>query len=124
MTSDEAQLPKDPVAYVENNLLGKSFDTLESHTARKSALGDTTRYAIVYLLAEYGELPKSQLMAAADCTSNNFTEVITPLVETNLIEQIPTPADNDAKDYRITTLGQQAIQHDKHQINGTHSSQK
>lgn len=97
--------------YVEERLFGDRFESLERHTARKAALGNTTRYGILYLMYEYGELSRSRLSDEIGRSSNYLEQPLKRLIDTNLIEKIPGPPEADGRKtyYQITTLGKQEI---------------
>lgn len=97
--------------YVERRMFGEEFESLERHTARMAALGDKTRYSILYLMYEYGELAHASLDTISVPGSDDVEQSLETLTEVNLIEKVPAPAAADGGHtyYRITTLGKQAI---------------
>lgn len=110
----------DVVQYTKRRLFDGKIDTLDSHIERKKALAEPTRYSILYLLYEYGEISRVRLAAETDRTSNHLQHHLNELLDTNLIAEIPAPEDADGRQtyYRITTLGKLEISSDIEQIVG------
>ncbi len=104
----------DVIEYVEQRLFDGKIDTLERHIERKQALAEPTRYSILYLLFEYGEISRKRLAAETGRDSNALQHHLRDLLDTNLIAKIPAPEDADGRQtyYRITTLGKQEIASD------------
>ncbi|MFC6614927.1 winged helix-turn-helix domain-containing protein [Halopenitus salinus] len=108
------------IQYVEQRLFGGKIDSLDAHIERKKALAEPTRYSILYLLYEYGEISRKRLVAETGRDSNDLQHHLNDLLDTNLIAKIPAPEDADGRKtyYRITTLGKQEIGSDIEHIVG------
>lgn len=108
------------IQYVEQRLFGGKIDSLGPHIERKKALAEPTRYSILYLLYEYGEISRKRLVAETGRDSNDLQHHLNDLLNTNLIAKIPAPEDADGRKtyYRITTLGKQEIASDIEHIVG------
>jgi DNA-binding MarR family transcriptional regulator len=100
--------------YVEARLFGDRIESFDRHIERKKALGDRARYAILYLLYEYGEMSRKTLSTEVGRSSNYLEQPLKELRDVNLIERIPGPPDADQRKtyYRITMLGRQEIASD------------
>lgn len=109
--------------YVERRLFGGKIDSLDPHIERKQALAEPTRYSILYLLYEYGEISRKRLVADTGRDSNDLQHHLNDLLDTNLIAKIPAPKGADGRKtyYRITTLGKQEIASDIEHIVGGHA---
>ena len=109
--------------YVEQRLFGGKIDSLGPHIERKKALAEPTRYSILYLLYEYGEISRKRLVSETGRDSNDLQHHLNDLLDTNLIAKIPAPEDADGRKtyYRITTLGKQEIASDIEHIVGGHA---
>ncbi|QKY21823.1 winged helix-turn-helix transcriptional regulator (plasmid) [Halolamina sp. CBA1230] len=111
----------DVVQYVEKRVFGGKIDSLKAHIDRKKALAEPTRYSILYLLYEYGQVSRARLATETGRDSNDLQHHLNDLLETNLIAKIPAPEDADGRKtyYRITTLGKQEIASDiEHVVGG------
>lgn len=110
------------IQYVEQRLFGGKIDSLGLHIERKQALAEPTRYSILYLLYEYGEISRTRLVEETGRDSNDLQHHLNDLLDTNLIAKIPAPEDADGRKtyYRITTLGKQEIASDIEHIVGGH----
>lgn len=108
------------VQYVEQRLFGGKIDSLGPHVERKKALAEPTRYSILYLLYEYGEVSRKRLAAETGRDGNDLQHHLNDLLDTNLIAEIPAPEDADGRQtyYRITSLGKQEIASDIEHIIG------
>jgi len=108
------------IEYVEQQLFGGKIDSLEAHIERKKALAEPTRYSILYLLFEYGQISRQRLVSETGRDSNDLQHHLNDLLDTNLIAKIPAPEDADGRKtyYRITTLGKQEIASDIEHIVG------
>lgn len=106
--------------YVENRLFRGRIDSLGAHVDRKKAVSDTLRYSILFLLYEFENLSRKQLVAATGKSSNGLQHHLRDLLDGNLIAEVPTPKDEDGRltFYRITTLGRQEIEADIRNITG------
>ena len=111
------------IQYVEQRLFGGKIDSLGPHIERKKALAEPTRYSILYLLYEYGEISRKRLVAETGRDSNDLQHHLNDLLDTNLIAKIPAPEGADGRKtyYRITTLGKQEIASDIEHIVGGHA---
>lgn len=111
------------IQYVEKRLFGGKIDSLGPHMERKKALAEPTRYSILYLLYEYGEISRKRLVAETGRDSNDLQHHLNDLLDTNLIAKIPAPEGADGRKtyYRITTLGKQEIASDIEHIVGGHA---
>lgn len=109
--------------YVEQRLFGGKVDSLGPHIERKKALAEPTRYSILYLLYEYGEISRKRLVEETGRDSNDLQHHLNDLLDTNLIAKIPAPEGTDGRKtyYRITTLGKQEIASDIEHIVGGHT---
>jgi len=108
------------IQYVEQRLFDGKIDSLDPHIERKKALAEPTRYSILYLLYEYGEISRKRLVAETNRDSNDLQHHLNDLLDTNLIAKIPAPEGADGRKtyYRITTLGKQEIASDIEHIVG------
>jgi len=106
--------------YIDERLFGDSLENLEDHIGRLTALAEPTRYSILYLLYEYGELSRKRLSDETGRNSNKLQQPLRKLLNTNLIEEIPGPSDADGRRtfYRITPIGRQEIASDIRNIIG------
>ncbi len=111
--------------YVEERLFGNKIDALNPHIERKKALAEPTRYSILYLLFEYGQISRKRLADETGRNSNDLQHHLRDLLDTNLIAKIPAPEDADGRQtyYRITILGKQEIASDIQHIVGGHEDQ-
>lgn len=111
------------IQYVEQRLFGGKIDSLGPHIQRKKALAEPTRYSILYLLYEYGEISRKRLVAETGRDSNDLQHHLNDLLDTNLIAEIPSPEGADGRQtyYRITSLGKQEIASDIEHIVGGHA---
>lgn len=106
--------------YVEHRLFAGKIDTLSAHIQRKKALAEPTRYSILYLLYEYGEISTRRLTAETGRQGNDLHHHLGILLDAKLIAKIPAPDNADGRQtyYRITTLGKQEIADDVTNILG------
>lgn len=106
--------------YVERTLFRNSIDTLDAHIERKSAISDNLRYSILYLLYEFEQIPRKDLVQLTGKSSNGFEHHIRDLMDSNLIAKVPSRDVSDQRltIYRITTIGRQEIQADISNIKG------
>ncbi|MBX0297515.1 ArsR/SmtB family transcription factor [Haloarcula nitratireducens] len=118
---DEGELEQ----YVEKRLFDDSMGTLANHAARKAALGDERRYAILFLLWEREEVARKELAAAIDDDSYDLSHHLSELVDVGLVARTGAPADADGRQtfYTITHLGRQEIEADTRNITGATPSQ-
>lgn len=110
----------DAQGYVDKRLFGDSLENLQDHINRLTALAEPTRYSVLYLLYEYGELSRKHLSDETGRKSNKLQQPLRKLLEANLIEEIPGPSDADGRRtfYRITPIGRQEIASDIQNIIG------
>lgn len=111
--------------YVDQRLFDESVGTLANHTARKAALGDGRRYAILFLLWEREEVARKQLAAAIDDDSFDLSHHLGELIDVGLVARRGAPEDADGRQkfYKITHLGRQEIDVDLRNITGSDHSQ-
>jgi DNA-binding MarR family transcriptional regulator len=107
--------------YVDEQLFAGSMGTLSDHAARKAALGDRRRYAILYYLWEHEELPRRELAAAIDDPRFDLTHHLGEMVDAGLVARTGAPDDQDGRQtfYRITHVGRQELNADIENINGS-----
>lgn len=103
---------------IEYSLFRGKIDSLDAFTRRKKALADPERYAILYLIWEQGDFEHNLLVDLVSSNSESFSELIDPLLQTNLIARYSSmdPASESVTKYRITTLGKDEIESDLHMI--------
>lgn len=130
MAAETAHTTPDPddedlEQYVDQRLFDDSMGTLADHTARKAALGDERRYAILFLLWEREEVARKELAAAIDDDSFDLSHHLGELVDVGLVARTGAPEDGDGRQtfYRITHLGRQEIDTDFRNITGSDHSQ-
>jgi DNA-binding MarR family transcriptional regulator len=106
--------------YVEQRLFAGKIDSLAAHIDRKRALADPTRYSILYLLYEYGEISRKRLVSETGRDGNDLQYHLRDLLDANLIATVPAPDDADGRRtyYRITTLGKQEVASDIEHVLG------
>lgn len=121
-TGDQPTPPdeRDLESYVDDRLFDDSMGTLADHAARKAALGDARRYAIVFLLYERDEVARSELAAAIDDPTFDLTHHLGELVDVGLVARTGAPegADGRRTFYEITHLGRQEIEADYRNVTG------
>lgn len=117
---DEGELEQ----YVDQRLFDDSMGTLADHTARKAALGDERRYAVLFLLWERDEVARKELAAAIDDDSFDLSHHLGDLVDVGLVARTGAPEDADGRQtfYKITHLGRQEIDADFRNITGSDPS--
>lgn len=122
-TSDPDE--KDFEQYIDQRLFDDSIGTLAGHTARKAALSDSRRYAILFLLWERDEVARKELAAAIDDDSFDLSHHIKELIDVGLVARTSAPEDGDGRQtfYKITHLGRQEIDADVRNITGSNHSQ-
>ncbi|MDS0241364.1 MULTISPECIES: winged helix-turn-helix domain-containing protein [unclassified Haloferax] len=118
---DEGELEQ----YVDQRLFDDSMGALADHTARKAALGDERRYAILFLLWEREEVARKELAVAIDDDRYDLSHHLGELVDAGLIARTGAPEDADGRQtfYTITHLGRQEIESDYRSITGFDHSQ-
>lgn len=93
-------------ARIESDLLDGTLD-LEVEVDRLSAIGDETRLAVVFLLAEDGPQTSSELSEAIDKYQNNLYYHLTRLQDVGLIE---TVQEGRSQAYRLTDVGESVVE--------------
>jgi DNA-binding transcriptional ArsR family regulator len=106
--------------YVEKDLFGETIDDLNTHTDRKSVLGDSIRYSILYLVYKHETIPRKELSKATGKSSNGLQHHLRELLNNNMIAEVPAPDNEDGRMsyYRITKIGAQEIEADIKNITG------
>ncbi len=119
------QETEDLEQYVDQRLFKDSMGTLADHTARKAALGDSRRYAILFLLWEREEVSRKECAAAIGDDSFDLTHHLGELVDVGLVARIGAPENGDGRQtfYKITHLGRQEIAADCRNVTGSDLSQ-
>lgn len=107
--------------YVDEQLFRGSMGTLADHVARKAALGDGRRYAILYYLWDREEVARKELAEAIDDPGFDLTHHLGELVDAGLVARVGAPADQDGRQtfYQITHIGRQEIASDVQNITGS-----
>ena len=125
MSSESAHPTPDPdeqnlEQYVDEQLFGNSMGTLSDHVARKAALGDERRYAIMYYLWNRAEVARKELAELIDDPEFDLTHHLATLIEAGLIVRVGAPDDGDGRQtfYRSTHIGRQEIAADSQNITG------
>lgn len=108
--------------HVEKDLFGETIDTLDVHTDRKSALGDSIRYSILYIVYQCRTISRMKLSEATGRDSNGLQHHLRELLNNNMIAEVPAPDEGDGRMsyYRITKIGAQEIEADINNITGKH----
>jgi len=126
MSSDSTSTTPDPdkrdlEQYVNEQLFNGSMGTLTDHVARKAALGDGRRYAILYYLWDRDEVARKELADAIDDPGFDLTHHLGELVDAGLVARVGALEDEDGRQtfYRITHIGQQEISSDVQNITGS-----
>jgi len=106
--------------YVDDQLFSSSMGTLTDHVARKAALSDSRRYAILYYLRDRDEVARKELAEAIDDPGFDLTHHLGELVTAGLIARVGAPENTDNRQtfYRITHIGRQEIASDIQNITG------
>lgn len=107
--------------YVDEQLFSDSMGTLADHTARKAALSDPRRYAVLYYLWDREEVSRKELAATIDDAGFDLTHHLDVLIDAGLVARTGAPDDQDGRQtfYRITHIGRQEITTDIQNITGT-----
>ncbi|WP_079890515.1 winged helix-turn-helix domain-containing protein [Halorubrum sp. AJ67] len=126
MSSDSTSTTPDPdegglEQYVDEQLFSGSMGTLTDHVARKAALGDGRRYAILYYLWDREEVARKELAKAVDDPGFDLTHHLGELVDAGLVARVGAPEDGDGRQtfYRVTHIGRQEITSDVQNITGS-----
>ena len=126
MSSDSTSTTPDPderdlEQYVDEQLFSGSMGTLTDHVARKAALGDGRRYAILYYLWDREEVARKELADAIDDPGFDLTHHLGELVDAGLVARVGALEDEDGRQtfYRITHIGRQEIASDVQNITGS-----
>lgn len=107
--------------YVDEQLFSGSMGTLTDHVARKAALSDGRRYAILYYLWDREEVARKELDEAIDDPEIDLTHHLGELVDAGLVARVGAPEDQDGRQtfYQITHIGRQEITSDVQNITGS-----
>lgn len=107
--------------YVDDQLFSDSMGTLTDHTARKAALSDPRRYAVLYYLWDREEVSRKELAATIDDAGFDLTHHLDVLIDAGLVARTGAPDDQDGRQtfYEITHIGRQEITVDIQNITGT-----
>ena len=126
MSTDTSRTTPDPddgdlELYVDEQLFGGNMGTLSDHAARKAALGDQRRYAMLYYLWDREEVARKELAAAIDDPGFDLTHHLGELVDAGLVARTGAPDDRDGRQtfYRITHVGRQEIEADIRNVTGS-----
>jgi DNA-binding transcriptional ArsR family regulator len=126
MSSDSTSTTPDPdegdlEQYVDEQLFSGSMGTLTDHVARKAALGDGRRYAILYYLWDREEVARKELADAIDDPGFDLSHHLGELVDAGLVARVGAPEEEDGRQtfYRITHIGRQEIASDVQNITGS-----
>ena len=126
MSSDSTSTTPDPderdlEQYVDEQLFSGSMGTLTDHVARKAALGDGRRYAILYYLWDREEVARKELADAIGDPGFDLTHHLGELVDAGLVARVGALEDEDGRQtfYRITHIGRQEIASDVQNITGS-----
>lgn len=100
--------------YVDERLFADCIDDLDEHIKRKKAIAHETRYVILYLLYEYGELSRRRLSEETGRTGNGLQQHVKKLLNLNLIAKLRLKQNDDKRRtyYHITKIGEQIIASD------------
>ena len=106
--------------YTEEQLFSNSMGNLADHIARKAALGDKRRYAMLYYLWDREEVARKELAAAIGDPSFDLTHHLGELIDAGLIARTGAPEDEDGRQtfYQITHIGRQEVTTDYRNITG------
>lgn len=126
MSSDSTSTTPNPdegdlEQYVDEQLFSGSMGTLTDHVARKAALGNGGRYAILYYLWDREEVARKELADAIDDPGFDLTHHLGELVDAGLVARVGAPEDEDGRQtfYRITHIGRQEIASDVQNVTGS-----
>lgn len=90
---------------VESELLGGVLD-LERETERLSAMGEPTRFVLLYLLAEEGQLRSGELADLLDRRQNDLYHHLNTLEDAGLVGKF---RDGDSRVYELSPLAEQFV---------------
>ena len=107
--------------YVDGQLFSGSMRTLTSHVARKAALSDGRRYAILYYLWDRGKVARKELAEAIDDPGFDLTHHLAELVDIGFVARVGALEDIDGRQtfYWITHIGKREITSDTLNIAGS-----
>jgi len=109
-TRDEKTEPAEPA----NLLPERSVLTFEEYMAMQRAIGNETRFRVLYRLKRDGEMSAKELREALDLPSNTLHHHLDTLVEVGLVENRkrnePT-SEGLYSYYRATALGEALLDH-------------
>ncbi|WP_436912234.1 ArsR/SmtB family transcription factor [Halosimplex marinum] len=96
-----------PAAYdrVERELLGDSLD-FDREVERLDAMGDRTRFAILYLLSQEGTVASGDLADALDRRQNDLYHHLNVLEEAGLVGKF---RDGGSRVYELSPLGEGTV---------------
>jgi DNA-binding transcriptional ArsR family regulator len=107
---DSDGLPEDPAELLPPT----SVLTLDEYLEMQAALGDRTRFTILYRLVHFGERSPKELEDALDVRANTLHYHLRKLVDTGLVEKRKrTHADEQGlfTYYRATSLGNDILEY-------------
>lgn len=93
------------VERVETELLGQALD-LEREAGRLRAMGEPTRFTLLYLLAEDGPLPSGELASLLDRQQNDLYHHLNTLEEAGLVGKF---RDGDSRVYELSPLAEELV---------------
>ncbi|GAB3690439.1 hypothetical protein GCM10028857_26810 [Salinarchaeum chitinilyticum] len=90
---------------VESELLGETLD-LEREVQRLDAMGERTRFTLLYLLAEEGQLPSGELATLLDRRQNDLYHHLNRLEEAGLVGKFH---DGNSRVYELSPLAEELV---------------
>ncbi|RDZ37770.1 MULTISPECIES: helix-turn-helix transcriptional regulator [unclassified Haloferax] len=107
---DSDGLPEDPAELLPPT----SVLTLDEYLDMQAALGDRTRFTLLYRLVNFGERSPKALAEALDVQANTLHYHLNKLVDAGLVEKRKrSQADDEGlfSYYRATSLGSDILEH-------------
>lgn len=106
-TADEDATDARPegVRRVESDLLGGVLD-LDRETSRLKAMGEPTRFTVLYLLAEEGQLESGELASLLDRRQNDLYHHLDTLEEAGLVGKF---REGSARVYELSPLAEAVV---------------
>ncbi|ADE04952.1 ArsR/SmtB family transcription factor [Haloferax volcanii] len=107
---DSDGLPEDPAELLPPT----SVLTLDEYLDMQAALGDRTRFTLLYRLVHFGERSPKALAEALDVQANTLHYHLNKLVDAGLVEKRKrSQADDEGlfSYYRATSLGSDILEH-------------
>ncbi|QOS11503.1 ArsR family transcription regulator [Haloferax gibbonsii] len=107
---DSDGLPEDPAELLPPT----SVLTLDEYLDMQAALGDRTRFTLLYRLVHFGERSPKSLAEALDVQANTLHYHLNKLVDAGLVEKRKrSQADDEGlfSYYRATSLGSDILEH-------------